>query len=96
MLSRLPADFSTVSANHHLPEEPIRSKGQATLLPEGRPELPATIRDISASGIGVLARGGLPPGTAVDIHIHGHSASGTVEDCRPEGGEFYINIALAA
>jgi hypothetical protein len=36
------------------------------------------------------------PGTAVEIHVHGHTAHGTVESCRPQGAEFYIAIALAA
>jgi len=85
-----------VSTTHQLPEEFIRSKGQATLLPAGHPELPATIRDISASGIGVLAANLLEPGTPVDIHVHGHAAHGVVQSCKAEGAEFYIGIALAA
>jgi hypothetical protein len=85
-----------VSAQHQLPEEPIRSKGQAILLAAGQPQLPAAIRDISASGIGVVAAKVVDPGTAVDIHIHGHAAHGVVQSCRPEGDAFYIAIDLAA
>jgi hypothetical protein len=85
-----------VNANLQLPEEPVRSKGQATLLAAGRPELPATIRDISASGIGVVAADLMNPGTAVDIHTHGHAAHGAVRSCRPEGDKFYIAIVLEA
>jgi hypothetical protein len=95
-LSRRPADLCIVTAKHQLPEESIRSKGEATLLPAGCPELPATIRDISASGIGVLAANLLEPGTRLDIHIHGHAAHGVVQICQPEGDGFYIGIALAA
>jgi hypothetical protein len=83
-----------VSVNHELPEEPIRSKGQATLRPAGYPELPATIRDISASGIGIIAATMVSPGTPVDIHIHDHAAHGAVRSCRPEGDGFYIAIEL--
>jgi hypothetical protein len=36
------------------------------------------------------------PGTAVEIHVHDHTARGTVESCRPQGAEFYIAIALVA
>jgi hypothetical protein len=36
------------------------------------------------------------PGTAVEIHVHDHTAHGTVESCRPQGEEFYIAIALTA
>jgi len=85
-----------VSTNFQLPEEPIRSKGQATLLAVGHPEFSATIRDISASGIGVLAPNLIDPGTPVDIHIHGHAAQGIVQTCQPEAGGFYLGIALAA
>jgi hypothetical protein len=95
-LSSLSADFSFVNAKSYLPDKPVPSKGQATLLTDGLLELPATIRTISTSGIGVVAGALLPLGTTVDVHIHGHTARGTVEDCRPEGDEFYIAIALAA
>ena len=85
-----------MSAKHLWPDEPVRSKGEATLLPRGYPELPATIRDISASGIGVIAAHIVAPGTPVDIHIHDYAAHGTVRCCRPDGDAFYIEIALAA
>jgi hypothetical protein len=83
-----------VSVNHELPEEPIRSKGQATLRPAGYPELPATIRDISASGIGIIAATMVSPGTPVDIHIHDHAAHGAVRSCQPDSDGFYIAIML--
>ena len=85
-----------MSAKHQLPEGPIRSKGQATLLPAGHPEQPAAIRDISASGIGVLAANRLNPGTHVEIHVHDRTAHGVVQSCQPEGDGFYIGIVLAA
>ncbi len=85
-----------MSAKHQLPEEPIRSKGEATLLPAGYPELTATVRDISASGIGVLVGNLLEPGTRLDIQIHDYMAHGVVQVCQPEGDGFYIGIALAA
>jgi hypothetical protein len=81
---------------NQLPEEPIRSKGQATLLPAGCPELSATIRDISASGIGALAASLIAPGTPVEIHVHDHVAHGVVRSCQSEGDGFYIGIELAA
>lgn len=95
-LSSRPSDLYNVSENYQLPDEPIRSKGQVTLVASGYPELPATVRDISASGIGVLAANLVTPGTQVDIHIHGHSAHGVVHSCQAEGDRFYIGIALAA
>jgi hypothetical protein len=95
-LSGLSADLHYVSANHHLPEEPIRSKGQATLFPLGYPELMATIFDISTSGIGVVARNPVTPDTPVDVHIHGHSAHGVVRQCQPQDDGFYLLIELAA
>jgi hypothetical protein len=58
--------------------------------------LPAVVRDISLSGIGVVAGRVLAAGTPVHVHIHGHAAHGTVASCRPEGSAFYIAIALAA
>jgi hypothetical protein len=85
-----------VSENHQLPAEPVRSKGQATLVRDGYPELLAAIRDISASGIGVIAAHLVDPGTPVEVYIHGHSAHGVVRNCQPEGASFYIAIALAA
>ena len=85
-----------VSANQQLPEEPVRSKGQATIHAAGYPELEATIRDISAAGIGVVAASLVSPGTPVDIHIHDHAAHGIVHSCRSEGDGFYIGIVLAA
>jgi hypothetical protein len=85
-----------VNATHQLPEEPIRSKGQAILLAAGSPELPAAIRDISASGIGVFTAVLMNPGTPVEVHIHGHEAHGVVQSCRPEPDGFCIVIALAA
>ena len=85
-----------MSANHQLSDRPVRSKGQATILARGHPALPATIRDISASLIGVIAAHVVDPGTAVEISIHGHTASGTVQSCQPQGDAFYIGIALAA
>lgn len=94
-LSPRASDLWSVNPNHQLPEEPIRSKGQATLLPAGRPELSATIRDISASGIGALAASLIDPGTLVDIHVHDHVAHGVVRSCQPEGDAFYIGIELA-
>lgn len=88
------ADLFRVIVNHELPDEPIRSKGQATLLPAGYPELSATIRDISASGIGMIAANMVSPGTRVDIHIHDHAAHGAVQSCQPEGDGFYMAIIL--
>jgi hypothetical protein len=85
-----------VTEQDQLPQEPVRSKGQATLLAAGHPELSVSVRDISASGIGVVAGSLVNPGTSVDIHIHGHAASGVVKTCEPEGNAFYIAIALAA
>ena len=93
---RQSSDLSSVSAYHQLPEKSIRSKGQATLLPAGYPELSAAIRDISATGIGVIAANLVDPGTLVEIHIHGYTASGVVRNCQPQGDGFYIAIALAA
>jgi len=85
-----------VKEKNHLPEEPVRSKGEATLLPQGYPELSAAVHHISASGIGVVAPRVVSPGTAVEIHVHNHTAHGTVESCRAQGEEFYIAIALTA
>ncbi len=90
------ADTYIVSTTQQLPDEPIRSKGHATILAAGFPELPATLRDISAAGIGVVAGSLVSPGTPVDIHIHDHAAHGIVQSCRAEGSEFYIGIVLAA
>ena len=77
-----------------LPAQRVRSKGQATLQPDGLAEFPATIRDISLSEICVLAPDGVSPGTRVQIHTHGHEARGVVRTCQPEAGQFYIGIAL--
>ena len=85
-----------MSSHHHLPSEPVRSKGQAILQPVGQPEQSVNIRDISASGIGLLAAATVEPGTLVNIVIHDHAAHGIVHQCRPEGAVFYIGITLAA
>jgi hypothetical protein len=95
-LFRFPSDHPRVSAHHHLPAEPVRSKGHATLQPVGHPEQSTTIRDISASGIGVIAAVAVDPGTLVHLIIHDHAAHGIVHQCRPEGSAFYIGITLAA
>ena len=58
-------------------------------------DMPVTVRDISAAGIGVVAASFVDAGRGVVIHIHGHTASGVVEDCRVEDEGFYIAIALA-
>ena len=84
-----------MSTSPQLPEESVRSKGEATILAAGHPGLPAFIRDISASGIGVVAAKLFHPGTPVDIHIHDRAAHGMVQSCRPEGDAFYIGIVLA-
>ena len=78
----------------HSSEERVRSKGQATLLPDGHAEFPAAIRDISVSGLGVIALNPLNPGTFVRIDIHGHAAQGVVQACQREQDQFYIGIAL--
>ena len=83
-----------MNGQQHLPEEPVRSKGQATLLPEGSKELSATIRDLSVSAIGVIAPSGVSPGTRVCIDTHGHTAQGVVRSCQPVGNGFHIAIAL--
>jgi hypothetical protein len=94
-LSPLCADLWIVIGKHHLPEEPVRSKGQATLLPDGKStELLTTIRDISISGIGLISPGGVSPGTRVRVDTHTHMAHGVVLSCQPEGDRFYIAIAL--
>ncbi|MEI9972439.1 MAG: PilZ domain-containing protein [Ignavibacteriota bacterium] len=85
-----------MSANHQLPVEPVRSKGQATLQPAGHPEFYADIRDISASGIGVIAANAVDPGTMVRILIHDYAAQGIVHMCRTDDDGFYIGITLAA
>ena len=85
-----------VSPNHQLPEQPVRSKGRATLVAPGHPGLDASVRDISASGIGLVAANAVQPGTLVDIHIHDYAAHGIVHTCRPQGSDFYIAITLAA
>ena len=87
-------DLSNVSAQHQLPEEPVRSKGQATLQPAGYPQFTVTIRDVSAYGIGVLTSGPVAPGTRVVVPVHDNEARGAVESCRQEGGECYLVIAL--
>ena len=79
---------------NQLPEEPVRSKGEATLLLDGYAELPANIRDVSLSGIGVIASRHVGPGAQVRILTHGHAASGVVQSCQPEGERFYLAIAL--
>jgi hypothetical protein len=94
-LPAIPADLHCVIPNH-LPQEPVRSKGQATLLPLGYPELPASIYHISASGIGVMASSLVTPGTPVDVRIHGHFAQGVITHCQPEDQGFYLVIDLAA
>ena len=83
-----------MSARHHLPQEPVRSKGQATLLPDGHPEMPVAVRDISPLGIGVVAASPLSLETRVEIHIHDHGAGGTVRSCQADGDGFYIAIAI--
>jgi hypothetical protein len=93
-LSSRASDLLLVTGQHQLPEEPVRSKGQATLLPDGHAGLPTTIRDISLSGIGVIAPCSVSPGSHVHIDIHGHAAQGVVHRCQPEGAEFYIGITL--
>ena len=77
-----------------LPAHPVRSKGQATVQPDGEDAFPATIRDISPSGIGVLASQAVGPGTFVRIDIHGHAAHGVVNRCADEGPHFYIGVTL--
>ena len=94
--SRPPADLSVVNENFQLTGQPVRSKGQATLLLDGLPELLVVVRDISPSGIGVVADRMLHAGALVDVSVHGHSACGTVASCRPEGPAFYIAIDWAA
>jgi len=79
-----------VTGKHQLPEEPVRSKGQAPLVPDGSTEFPTPIRDVSVSGIGVIAPGGVSPGTRVRIDTHGHAAQGVVRSCQPEGDRLYI------
>ena len=93
-LSRPGADLFFVTANHQMPDVPVRSKGEAILLLPGVPQMPATIRDISASGIGIVAGGPVEPGTPVEIHVHDHAACGTVASCRADDGAFYILVAL--
>jgi hypothetical protein len=83
-----------VTDNHQLPAQAVRSKGQATLHPDGGEEFPASVRDISPSGIGVFASDPVIPGTFVRVDIHGHAAEGVVHACQPEAGQFYIAIAL--
>ena len=83
-----------MTGQHQLPEEPVRSKGQATLLPEGQAEFPTTIRDVSPAGIGVIAPSEVHPGTRVRIDTHGHAARGVVQGCLPQNGQFYITIGL--
>jgi hypothetical protein len=95
-LSTDPTDMTIVSAKHYLPTEPVRSKGEAIVLAPGRPELSAGVRDISPGGIGLIAGNPMDPGVAVEVHVHGYSAHGVVQACRPEGDSFYIGIALAA
>lgn len=83
-----------MTGQHQPCEERVRSKGQATLLPVGHAEFPTSIRDISVSGIGVMAPNPVSPGTFVRIDIHGHAAQGVVQTCQPERDQFYIGIAL--
>jgi hypothetical protein len=83
-----------VTDNYPLPPQTVRSKGQATLHPDGGDELPTTIRDISPSGIGLFAPYPLSPGTFVRVDIHGYAAQGVVHGCQPDADQFYIAIAL--
>jgi len=93
-LSSLSADILSVTDNQQLPAQAVRSKGQATLHPDGGEDFPTSVRDISPSGIGVLASCPVSPGTFVSVDIHGHAAQGVVQACQPEAGQFYIAIAL--
>ena len=83
-----------MSTNHQLPEQPVRSKGQATLQPDTHAEVFATIRDISPTGIGVESPQPLSPGTFVQIDIHGHAAQGVVQTCDVQDGKFQIGIVF--
>jgi hypothetical protein len=93
-LSSRHSDLLSVTGQYQPSEERVRSKGQATLLPVGHAEFPTSIRDISVSGIGVIAPNPVSPGTFVRIDIHGHAAQGVVRSCQPERDQFYIGIAL--
>jgi hypothetical protein len=83
-----------VTGKNQLPEEPVRSKGQAILQPDGDAEFLTTIRHVSPSGIGLIGPGSVHCGTHVSLDTHGHTARGVVRSCQPEGDQFYVVVAL--
>ena len=75
-------------------ERRLRSKGEVIIFCAGLRELPATIHDVGASGLGLLANSELPTGSAVRIESHGYVAEGVVAHCRAEGDLYHIGVAL--
>jgi hypothetical protein len=88
-----PTDMSGMGLEQRR-EPRFRSRGEVTIFCAGIPELPATIQDMGASGLGLVAQRALPTGAVVRIESHGHMADGEVRHCRPVGKLFHIGVAL--
>jgi PilZ domain len=87
-----PISYSMSAENRK--EVRIRSRGRMHLCVAGREDVPATLFDVSESGICVETKEGISAGTPVRIDGQGFTADGTIRYCRPLGEIYRIGVAL--
>jgi len=75
-------------------EPRVRSKGTVLLITEQEHSIPATILDVSPSGMRVKASEPLAVGIPLRIEAHGHSASGVVCFCLTNDDSAEVGIKL--
>jgi hypothetical protein len=83
------------SPSHHRFEAGVRSRGSFDLLIEGGPAVPASIVEVSPSGICLEAGSAIERDTRVRLEGCGVIANGVVRHCQRIGEAYRIGVSLS-
>jgi hypothetical protein len=83
-----------VEQDNRRTEERVRSRGQVLLITEDDRSIPATIGDVSTSGMCVETSEELASGLPLRIEVHGFGALGVVRHCVRKDDKYQIGVKL--
>ena len=72
----------------------VRSRGEALLITEDERSIPATICDVSTSGMRVETSEELALGLPLRIKVHDFDAMGVVRHCVRQDDKYQVGVSL--
>ena len=72
----------------------VRSRGSVLLITEAEHRIPATIYDVSHSGMRVETAQELASGLLLKVEVHGCCAVGVVRHCVRNGDNYHVGLSL--